>query len=262
MSPSRLRGGRSTVRLQMVWRVDLEAHHLALKVSNACLRGLQVTCDPNSNCKGPCTACNTSKDTCEPATFTGTCSTATGATGRCEAGECKARWPQCSLHVESRTRVATLNTRTSLILPSCGVRVSSIASNLHCIYANPQVTCNSTTCPGPCRRCNTAIDACEAASFNGTCTTSDQSVGRCEGGVCKVGLTQSVAPFVLDGRYSPTSYSKAHVRKQVCICIWIEGQAVTLRTMSLHAGELQLQQLPWSMPPVQHFNRHMRSGQL
>lgn len=68
---------------------------------------------------------------------------------------------------------------------ACGVKFHKTEMRSHQCCCT-QVTCGSSNCPSPCRRCNTSTDTCEVANFDGTCTTSDQKTGRCESGVCKV----------------------------------------------------------------------------
>lgn len=53
----------------------------------------QVICTSGAlgNCPGPCLQCNRRNDMCEPADFTGTCTTAEGSTGHCTGGQCKVR---------------------------------------------------------------------------------------------------------------------------------------------------------------------------
>lgn len=53
------------------------------------LGALQITCDPNTNCKGPCVTCDAATDTCVPAKFDGTCTTGDGLMGHCVTGTCK-----------------------------------------------------------------------------------------------------------------------------------------------------------------------------
>lgn len=59
-------------------------------VAGAC----QVTCNPATNCQGPCRQCDTSSDTCQELDPTQTCTTAGSAAGHCAAGgDCKVRQP-------------------------------------------------------------------------------------------------------------------------------------------------------------------------
>lgn len=64
-----------------------------LKRSLGMLHGahMQVSCNPATNCPGPCKACNLASDTCETVAFNGTCKTTDQKTGRCVSGACKVR---------------------------------------------------------------------------------------------------------------------------------------------------------------------------
>lgn len=52
---------------------------------------LQAVCDPATNCRPPCWACNTQSDTCEPVAGEARCATDGGAAGHCVAGVCQVR---------------------------------------------------------------------------------------------------------------------------------------------------------------------------
>lgn len=88
---------RSRSTLCRTWALapcNAAANRLAIHPQLLLSATLQVTCSPaaGGNCKGPCRTCNPASDSCEPAAYSGTCTTDGGKVGHCTTGgDCQVR---------------------------------------------------------------------------------------------------------------------------------------------------------------------------
>lgn len=145
---------------------------------------MQVTCDPNSNCKSPCGTCDSQKDAC--VTNSGSCTASSGDTGRCDAGSCKvctrpsASPSHISVYVFDRERPKQTLTQPchtcAQRIPFCYVFIIRLR---YCAHHIPQAICvandpctSTCVCPAETSSCDTK-DVCRVgAAQHGPCVAS------------------------------------------------------------------------------------------